>query len=255
MQDFFMPASVLFVIAGALAFYLAAPGQRWLRAPLPPRLFRTLTGISSLAAFVILSARAGCIAIVFTAAMACLTACPFIGVLLERVPGWRRFAGDTLIVKAERPAKERNTLSRNWLSKALAGVAGGFGLGIAASGLLACLTFGPLDVQNKFQVAMWLVPPVWIGVVSVSFVFRSGLRAWAWLGDANLAGFALFALARHFFHSITPCAATSSASIRPFIRERALLPALRFLSRSTPARSPCSRTRWTIVGHAAVAGV
>ncbi|CAH2778650.1 MAG: hypothetical protein CBARDCOR_3006 [uncultured Caballeronia sp.] len=126
MQDFFMPASVLFAIAGALAFYLAAPGQRWLCAPLPPRLFRTLAGISSLAAFVILSARAGCIAIVFTAAMACLTACPFIGVLLERVPGWRRFAGDTLIVKAERPAKERNTLSRDWLSKTLAGVAGGF---------------------------------------------------------------------------------------------------------------------------------
>ncbi|SOE64464.1 hypothetical protein SAMN05414139_02507 [Burkholderia sp. D7] len=104
-----------------------------------------------------------------------------------------------MIVKTGQPAKERNTLSRDWLSKTLAGVAGGFGLGIAASGLLACLTPGALDVQNKFQVAMWLVPPVWIGVMSVSFVFRSGLRAWAWLGGANLAGFALLALARHFF--------------------------------------------------------
>jgi hypothetical protein len=104
-----------------------------------------------------------------------------------------------LTVKAARPAKERNTLSRDWLSKTLAGVIGGFGLGIAASGLLACLTPGALDVQNKFQVAMWLVPPVWIGVTSASFMFLTGLRAWAWLGGANVAGFAMLALARHFF--------------------------------------------------------
>ncbi|WP_165091158.1 hypothetical protein [Caballeronia sp. SBC2] len=85
-----MPASVLFAIAGALAFYLAAPGQRWLRAPLPPRLFRTLAAMLSILAFVIgMGASrlhpATSLAIVFTAAMASLTACPFIGVLLERV--------------------------------------------------------------------------------------------------------------------------------------------------------------------------
>jgi hypothetical protein len=93
----------------------------------------------------------------------------------------------------------RETLSRDWLSKSLAGVIGGFGLGIAASGLLACLTPGALDEQNKFQVAMWLVPPVWIGVMSGVFMFQNGRRAWAWLGGANALGFALLALARHFF--------------------------------------------------------
>lgn len=104
-----------------------------------------------------------------------------------------------MTLEAVRRAKERNRLSRDWLSKTLAGVIGGFGLAIAASGLLACLTPGALDVQNKFQVAMWLVPPVWIGVMSASFMFRTGLRAWVWLGGANLAGFAMLALARHFF--------------------------------------------------------
>ena len=104
-----------------------------------------------------------------------------------------------MTLKTARTASERSRLSRNWLSKTLAGVIGGFGLGIAASGLLACLTPGALDVQNKFQVAMWLVPPVWIGVMSASFMFRSGLRAWAWLGGANIAGFAMLAFARHFF--------------------------------------------------------
>jgi low temperature requirement protein LtrA len=88
MQAFFMPASVLSAIAGALAFYLAAPRQRWLRAPLPPRFFRMLAAVFGIAAFVIGASGlhpATSLAIVFTAAMACLTACPFIGVLLERV--------------------------------------------------------------------------------------------------------------------------------------------------------------------------
>jgi hypothetical protein len=91
------------------------------------------------------------------------------------------------------------TLSRDWLSKTLAGGAGGFGLGIAASGLLVCLTPGSLDVQNKFQVAMWLVPPVWIAVMSATYLFRTGSRAWAGLGSANAFGFAMLALAHHFF--------------------------------------------------------
>ena len=58
---------------------------------------------------------------------------------------------------------------------------------------------GALDEQNKFQVAMWLVPPIWIGVMSASFMFRTGLRAWVWLGGASALGFAMLALARHFF--------------------------------------------------------
>jgi hypothetical protein len=87
MPDLFMSGSVLFAIAGALAFYLAAPGQRWLRAPLAPRLFRAIAATSSILAVVVGASRlhpATSLAIVFTAAMACLTACPFIGALLER---------------------------------------------------------------------------------------------------------------------------------------------------------------------------
>jgi len=87
MPDLFMSGSVLLAIAGALAFYLAAPGQRWLRAPLAPRLFRTLAATLSILAVVIGASGvhpATSLAIVFTAGMACLTACPFIGVLLER---------------------------------------------------------------------------------------------------------------------------------------------------------------------------
>ncbi|WZB68131.1 hypothetical protein WJ971_12870 [Achromobacter xylosoxidans] len=38
--------------------------------------------------------------------------------------------------------------------------------------------------MTRSQLAMWLVPPVWLGVLSTVYFFRSGPRAWAWLGGA-----------------------------------------------------------------------
>ena len=32
---------------------------------------------------------------------------------------------------------------------------------------------------------------VWVGVMTGAFMFRSGLRAWLWMGGATLAGYAL----------------------------------------------------------------
>lgn len=93
------------------------------------------------------------------------------------------------------------SIERDWLTKTLAGTVGGFGLGIAASALLACLSPGGLAMPNKFQVAMWLVPPVWIPVIAGSFMFRSGVRACVWLGAANVAAFALVAACRHIIIS------------------------------------------------------
>jgi hypothetical protein len=92
----------------------------------------------------------------------------------------------------------REPLSRDWISKTLAGVICGFGLAIALSGLLACLTPGGLAVQDKQQVAMWLVPPVWIAAMSVAFAFRSGTRAWLWLGGAGVVAFAWLGVVRQF---------------------------------------------------------
>lgn len=38
---------------------------------------------------------------------------------------------------------------------------------------------------------MLLAFPVWITAMSLAFAFKSGLRAWLWLGGATLAGFGL----------------------------------------------------------------
>lgn len=90
-------------------------------------------------------------------------------------------------------------ISRDWVSKILAGVLGGFGLGIALSGLFAFLTPGALDEPGKLQIVMWLVPPIWIGTMSATFAMRDGHRAWLWLAGVNGAAFLLLALARHYF--------------------------------------------------------
>lgn len=72
----------------------------------------------------------------------------------------------------------------DWVSKTLAGLLLGFSLAVIAAGLLMTMLEGmPLPVSG--QLAMWLVPPLWLGVLSFVYFFSSGLRAWAWLSGAN----------------------------------------------------------------------
>jgi hypothetical protein len=89
-------------------------------------------------------------------------------------------------------------LRRDWWAKSTAGALGGLGLGIALAGLLVWLTPGGPGALNKYQFAMWLVSPLWLGVLSLCFLFPSGRAAWAWLGGANALAFSALAACRHF---------------------------------------------------------
>ncbi len=93
------------------------------------------------------------------------------------------------------PSSEAVPIRRDWLAKSLAGGLLGFSLAMGCSGLLlaACASLPP---GTRAQLAMWLVTPVWLGVLSSCYFFRSGLRAWLWLGGANLLVFGLLFLAR-----------------------------------------------------------
>lgn len=87
--------------------------------------------------------------------------------------------------------------SRHWFGKSCAGVLLGFGLALALSGLFAWL--GPGGIEGgggKTQFNMWLISPIWAGVLSFVFLFRDSLRAWLWLGAANLAAFGLLGALR-----------------------------------------------------------
>jgi hypothetical protein len=95
-------------------------------------------------------------------------------------------------------ARGRKPLSRDWIGKTLAGVICGFALAIAASGLFACLSPGGLAVQDKPQVAMWLVPPIWIAIMSAAFASRSATSAWLWLGGAAVLAFTCLGVVRQF---------------------------------------------------------
>jgi hypothetical protein len=76
--------------------------------------------------------------------------------------------------------------SRDWLGKASAGVVMGFVLALGLSGLLAW-GIGVSDTffSTKGQLAMWSMSPIWCLVLSLCFLFRSGLRAWVMLTLAS----------------------------------------------------------------------
>ncbi|MGJ7546615.1 hypothetical protein [Variovorax sp. LT1R16] len=94
-------------------------------------------------------------------------------------------------------AERRPRTRAEWLWQSAAGTVLGFTLAIALSGLFAWLGPGGLAPLNKYQFNMWMVPPLWLGVLSAVFLFPSGAAAWGWLGAANLLTFgALLAVQR-----------------------------------------------------------
>ena len=76
---------------------------------------------------------------------------------------------------------------KNWIGTASAGVILGFVLALGLCGAFA--RFGPGAIgffSAQGQVTMWLMAPLWAGILSFCFLFQTGLRAWGWLGLANL---------------------------------------------------------------------
>ena len=55
------------------------------------------------------------------------------------------------------------------------------------SGLFAWLSPGGIAADpGKVQFNMWMIAPVWATVLGLVFLFRDSLRAWLWLGLANV---------------------------------------------------------------------
>ncbi|MFM0737446.1 hypothetical protein PQQ51_09410 [Paraburkholderia xenovorans] len=73
--------------AGALLFYLASDGQRWLRRPWPARPARVAAAVC-IALSLVCAARtlhpAASVSVVVTVLMASLSVLPFVGALVER---------------------------------------------------------------------------------------------------------------------------------------------------------------------------
>lgn len=88
--------------------------------------------------------------------------------------------------------RRRRDLSKGWLGKTLAGAICGLAIALIASGFFMLPDTKHNTIYDKYQIAMWMVPPIWLAVLSCCYLFRDALRAWLWLGGISIAGFALF---------------------------------------------------------------
>ena len=98
---------------------------------------------------------------------------------------------------SKRIPKAQQLSSANWFGKASAGAIAGYLLTIAICGIFS--RFGPLEVgffSAQAQITMWLVAPIWGLILSFCFLFQSGVRAWAWLGGANVVLWGILLLSR-----------------------------------------------------------
>lgn len=86
--------------------------------------------------------------------------------------------------------KTTQPIQRDWLSKTLAGLLLGAAMALVCSGLFSRFnTEMPFAIRG--QLAMWMVPPIWLGVLSSAYFFANGASAWLWLGAASVLGLAL----------------------------------------------------------------
>jgi hypothetical protein len=85
----------------------------------------------------------------------------------------------------------------DWISKSFAGIVLGFYAAMAICGLFFLL---PLQIgrSGEAQLIMWLLGPIWLTILSTCFLFRSGARAWFWLGLTNVVLYALYFLFKSF---------------------------------------------------------
>lgn len=91
--------------------------------------------------------------------------------------------------------------TQGWLAKALAGTVLGFTLALTLSGLLALITPGGFQPDSgRVQFMMWIVSPLWVLVLSICLLFRSGLHAWLWLSFLNAGAGVLLLILRSSVH-------------------------------------------------------
>ncbi len=90
----------------------------------------------------------------------------------------------------------KRKIEGHWIGKTSAGIVCGFVLALAASGLLVRVGPGSSADAAKAETAMLVVPLVWTAAFSAAYVFRTGLRAWLWLGAVSVATLVVFEVLR-----------------------------------------------------------
>lgn len=85
--------------------------------------------------------------------------------------------------RARRP--DQQTPGRDLIHHGLVSTVLGFPLSILLSGLAYHLSGGDAD-PAKYQVVMWIVAPIWVTIIGLSFLAPSRRACWLWLVGASL---------------------------------------------------------------------
>ncbi len=195
--------ALLLGLAGAVAWYLSLPTQRWLPRPLPGWPARGVLLAALAGGFLALRADGLSLpAALFGQAvitMLVLGLVPFSALWTDNRAGpVARNGGDGL--SSGTPVR-RAPLRPHWWGKSLVGVLLGFALALGLSGLWAWWGPGGIEAADKVQFNMWIVTPMWMTALGAVYFMRSAWRALAWLGLANVLVWVLLALARGGGHA------------------------------------------------------
>lgn len=88
-------------------------------------------------------------------------------------------------------------MSGNEAGKGGAGLLLGFPLALALTGIFFFLAPGDWPpTGGRYMLLRWLIPPMWLAILSASFMFRTAVAAWLWLGGATIVAFAVLAAVR-----------------------------------------------------------
>jgi len=80
----------------------------------------------------------------------------------------------------------------HWWLKTLAGTVLGLTLAYAIVAIFAWYGPGGINAPVKVQFNMWLITPIWLLVLSLTYLFKTGIKAITYLGAANVALYSLF---------------------------------------------------------------
>jgi succinate dehydrogenase hydrophobic anchor subunit len=86
----------------------------------------------------------------------------------------------------------------HWWVKTMAGLILGLTFSYALVAIYAWYGPGGIDAVVKSQFNMWMISPIWMLVLSFSYLFKTGLKAVIYLTCANLVAYGIYFFLRGF---------------------------------------------------------
>lgn len=90
----------------------------------------------------------------------------------------------------------KKSTEAHWWRKSFAGVILGFFLSLAVVGIFAWIGPGGIHATDKVQFNMWALTILWLCIMSLVYLFKTGNQAILWLGLANALAWSLLLLVR-----------------------------------------------------------